>query len=85
MILIDGKKTSLEIQDEIKGEVTYLKSKGKKIPHLAAVLVGSNGASKTYVNAKVVACERVGFKSTLVRLPDTISEDELLHKIDKLN
>lgn len=85
MILIDGKKTSLEIQDEIKEEVIYLKSKGKKIPHLAAVLVGSNGASKTYVNAKVVACKRVGFESTLVRLPDTISEDELLHKIEKLN
>lgn len=85
MILIDGKKTSLEIQDEIAEEVAYLKGKGKKTPHLAAVLVGSNGASITYVNAKVKACERVGFKSTLVKLPDTISEEELLNKIDKLN
>lgn len=85
MILIDGKKTSLEIQDEIAEEVKYLKGKGKKTPHLAAVLIGNNGASITYVNAKVKACERVGFKSTLVRLPDTISEDELLHKIEKLN
>ena len=85
MILIDGKKTSLEIQDEIAEEVKYLKSKGKKIPHLAAVLVGNNGASRTYVDAKVKACERVGFHSSLVRLPDTISEEELLHKIEKLN
>jgi methylenetetrahydrofolate dehydrogenase (NADP+)/methenyltetrahydrofolate cyclohydrolase len=85
MILIDGKKTSLEIQDEIAEEVKYLKSKGKKIPHLAAVLVGNNGASRTYVDAKVKACERVGFYSSLVRLPDTISEEELLHKIEKLN
>ena len=65
MILIDGKKTSLEIQDEIKGEVTYLKSKGKKIPHLAAVLVGSDGGSLTYVNAKVKACDHIGFDSSL--------------------
>lgn len=85
MILIDGKKTSLEIQDEIAEEVKYLKSKGKKIPHLAAVLVGNNGASKTYVDAKVKACERVGFVSSLIKLPDTISEEELLHKIEKLN
>lgn len=85
MILIDGKKTSLEIQDEIAEEVKYLQSKGRKTPHLAAVLVGNNGASRTYVNAKVKACERVGFESSLVRLPDTISEDELLHKIEKLN
>lgn len=85
MILIDGKKTSLDIQQEIAEEVTYLKSKGKKTPHLAAVLVGNNGASITYVNAKVKACERVGFESTLVKLPDTISEEELLNKIEKLN
>lgn len=85
MILIDGKKTSLEVQDEIAQEVKYLQGKGKKTPHLAAVLVGSNGASITYVNAKVKACEHVGFKSSLIRLPDTISEDELLHKIEKLN
>ncbi len=85
MILIDGKKTSLEVQDEIAEEVKYLQGKGKKTPHLAAVLVGSNGASITYVNAKVKACERVGFESSLVRLPDTISEEELLNKISKLN
>ena len=85
MILIDGKQTSLEIQAEIAEEVKYLKSKGRKVPHLAAILVGNNGASKTYVNAKVKACERIGFDSSLIKLPDTISEKELLRKIEVLN
>lgn len=85
MILIDGKKTAEEIQAEIAGEVSALKSSGKKIPHLSAVLVGNEGASETYVSGKVKACERVGFKSSLVRLPDSVSENDLLKKISELN
>jgi methylenetetrahydrofolate dehydrogenase (NADP+) / methenyltetrahydrofolate cyclohydrolase len=85
MILIDGKKTSEEIQVEIAGETAALKSSGKKVPHLAAVLVGNDGASETYVNGKVKACEKVGFKSTLIRLPDSASENEILKKISELN
>jgi len=85
MILLDGKKLSAEIKLEIAAEVSELKSKGKKIPHLAAVLVGNNGASETYVASKAKSCEEVGFKSGLIRLPDTISEKELLQEITKLN
>ena len=85
MILLDGKQTSQDIKDEIKVEVEQRQQAGEKIPHLAAVLVGDNGASITYVNAKVKACDYVGFKSTLVRLPADISEDALLAEIDKLN
>lgn len=85
MQLIDGKKTSFEIKEEIAAEVKQLVASGKKQPHLAAILVGSNGASVTYVNAKVKDCEEVGFKSTLVKLSDTISEEELLAEVDKLN
>ena len=85
MILLDGKATSAAIKDEIALEVEQLKSKGLKVPHLAAILVGSDGASQTYVNAKVKACERVGFESTLIELPADTSEDKLLQTIDKLN
>jgi len=85
MILLDGKTTSNTIKDEIAEEVSKLKALGKKTPHLAAVLVGSDGASMTYVNSKVKACERVGFKSTLVKLEDSISEEALLKEIEKLN
>jgi methylenetetrahydrofolate dehydrogenase (NADP+)/methenyltetrahydrofolate cyclohydrolase len=85
MILLDGKKTSKEIKDEIKAKVSERKAKNKKIPHLAAVLVGENGASLTYVNAKVKACEYVGFESSLIKLPADISEAALLAKIDELN
>ena len=85
MVLLDGKKTSQDIKDEIKAEVETRKSAGKKTPHLAAVLVGDNGASITYVNAKVKACDYVGFNSTLVKLPADISEDALLSEIDRLN
>ena len=85
MIIIDGKKISEEIQSEIAAEVLKIKSSGGKIPHLAAILIGNNPASETYVNGKVKACERVGFKSTLVKLPDTTSEKELLKKISELN
>jgi methylenetetrahydrofolate dehydrogenase (NADP+)/methenyltetrahydrofolate cyclohydrolase len=85
MILLDGKATSAAIKDEIALEVEQLKSNGSKVPHLAAILVGSDGASQTYVNAKVKACERVGFESTLIELPSDTSEEKLMETIDKLN
>ena len=85
MILLDGKKTSADIKEEIALEVTELKDKGHKTPHLAAIIVGNDGASITYVNAKVKACERVGFESTLIRLSENISEEDLLNEIAVLN
>ncbi len=85
MTLLDGKTTSNTIKDEITAAVSKRKDAGKKTPHLAAVLVGNDGASMTYVNSKVKSCERVGFKSTLIRLEDSISEAELLAEIDSLN
>jgi methylenetetrahydrofolate dehydrogenase (NADP+) / methenyltetrahydrofolate cyclohydrolase len=85
MILLDGNKTSDDIKIEIAQRVADLKAKGKKVPHLAAVLVGNNGASMTYVNAKVKACEKVGFESTLLALPETISEADLLAELTRLN
>jgi methylenetetrahydrofolate dehydrogenase (NADP+)/methenyltetrahydrofolate cyclohydrolase len=85
MILLDGKTTSKEVKDEIAETVKKIKANGKKTPHLAAVLVGSDGASMTYVNSKVKACELVGFKSTLIKLEASISEETLLTEIDKLN
>jgi methylenetetrahydrofolate dehydrogenase (NADP+)/methenyltetrahydrofolate cyclohydrolase len=85
MILLDGKKTAADIKEEIALEVINLKEKGKKTPHLAAIIVGNNGASITYVNAKVKACERVGFDSTLIRLAEDTSEEELLNEISTLN
>ena len=85
MELLDGKLASQAIKDELKLRVAELKSEGKKIPHLAAVLVGNNGASETYVGAKVKACGEIGYRSTLIRLEDTISENRLLTVIDELN
>ncbi len=85
MILLDGKKTAADIKEEIALEVVNFKNQGKKTPHLAAIIVGDNGASITYVNAKVKACERVGFESTLIRLAEDISEKELLNEIERLN
>ncbi|MCX6318544.1 MAG: bifunctional methylenetetrahydrofolate dehydrogenase/methenyltetrahydrofolate cyclohydrolase FolD [Bacteroidetes bacterium] len=85
MQLLDGKKAAQAIKDELKIDVAQLAAEGKKIPHLAAILVGNNGASETYVGAKVKACEEVGFKSTLIRFEDTISEMKLLEKIQELN
>ena len=85
MILLDGKATSNQIKDELAETVIKRKSEGKKTPHLAAVLVGSDGASMTYVNSKVKACERIGFKSTLIKLDDDTSEEVLLNEIEKLN
>ncbi|RCS27151.1 bifunctional methylenetetrahydrofolate dehydrogenase/methenyltetrahydrofolate cyclohydrolase FolD [Polaribacter sp. WD7] len=85
MILLDGKKTAADIKEEIALEVRDLKNKGAKTPHLAAIIVGNDGASITYVNAKVKACERVGFESTLIRLPEETTEDDLLNEIAILN
>ncbi|MBT8287314.1 MAG: bifunctional 5,10-methylene-tetrahydrofolate dehydrogenase/5,10-methylene-tetrahydrofolate cyclohydrolase [Flavobacteriaceae bacterium] len=85
MILLDGRKTSNDIKEEIAKEVQEMKENGERVPHLAAVLVGSDGASLTYVGSKVKACERVGFESTLIQLPHTVSEVELLETIHDLN
>lgn len=85
MQLLDGKKTSNDIKNEIATEVQSIKAAGGKVPHLAAVLVGTNGASLTYVGSKVKSCQEIGFDSTLVSLPETITEDELLAKIKELN
>ncbi|NRR91718.1 bifunctional 5,10-methylenetetrahydrofolate dehydrogenase/5,10-methenyltetrahydrofolate cyclohydrolase [Winogradskyella undariae] len=85
MTILDGKKVSNDIKNEIKAEVDKMKANGEKVPHLAAVIVGNDGASLTYVGSKVRACERVGFESTMVRLSSTTSEIELLDKIAELN
>jgi methylenetetrahydrofolate dehydrogenase (NADP+)/methenyltetrahydrofolate cyclohydrolase len=85
MILLDGKKTAADIKEEIALDVRELKNNGHKTPHLAAVIVGNDGASITYVNAKVKACERVGFESTLIRLSEETTEEELLNEINILN
>ena len=85
MILLNGKKTAADIKEEIALEVRELKDNGHKTPHLAAIIVGNNGASITYVNAKVKACERVGFESTLIRLPEEVTENDLLNEIAILN
>ncbi len=85
MTLLDGKKTAADIKEEIALEVSYLKENGHRTPHLAAIIVGNDGASITYVNAKVKACERVGFESTLIRLPEETSEEDLLNEIAILN
>ncbi|TXC81994.1 bifunctional methylenetetrahydrofolate dehydrogenase/methenyltetrahydrofolate cyclohydrolase FolD [Luteibaculum oceani] len=85
MRILDGKKTAEQVRQEIKKEVATWVDKGNRPPHLAAVLVGDNGASQTYVNAKIKDCEEVGFKSSLIKLSDTITEKELLEKIDELN
>jgi len=85
MIVLDGKKTSNDIKAEIAESVKEIVAKGLRSPHLAAVIVGDDGASLTYVGSKVRACKRVGFESTLIKLPETISENELLEKVNELN
>jgi methylenetetrahydrofolate dehydrogenase (NADP+)/methenyltetrahydrofolate cyclohydrolase len=85
MTLIDGKKIAQEIKEELAKEVNQRKLLGLKTPHLAAILVGNDGASETYVGAKVKSCHEVGFESSLFRFDTTISEEELLHEINKLN
>ncbi len=85
MQILDGKKAAQAIRDDLKIDVAQLAIEGKKIPHLAAILVGNNGASETYVAAKVKACEEVGFKSTLIRMDAEITENKLLETIADLN
>ena len=85
MIILDGKKTSADIKDEIASEVKSITLGGDRPPHLAALIVGNDGASLTYVGSKVKACEKVGFDSTLLSLPESISEQELLSKVNELN
>lgn len=85
MQILDGKKASQAIRDELKLDTAQLGVEGKKLPHLVAILVGNNGASETYVAAKVKACEEVGFKSTLIRFEETIAEMKLLGQIRDLN
>lgn len=85
MQLIDGKLISAQIQEEITLEVEALKASGKRVPHLAAVLVGNDGASETYVSSKVKSCEKIGFGSSLLRFADTISEADLLKVVQELN
>ena len=85
MIVLNGKKTSDEIKNEITEQVKNLKINGNRPPHLAAVIVGNDGASLTYVGSKVKACERIGFESTLISLNASISENDLLKKVNELN
>lgn len=85
MKILDGQLVSQATKDELKIKVAQLVAEGKKVPHLAAILVGSNGASETYVGSKVRTCEEIGFHSTLIRLEDTISEFKLLESIEQLN
>lgn len=85
MKLLDGKKTAALVQEAIAEEVRQIVAKGHRPPHLVAILVGNNGASTTYVNNKVTACERVGFASSVVNLPEDISQEALLEEIEKLN
>jgi len=85
MIILDGKKTSNDIKEEIAIEVKSIVSSGGKVPHLSAILVGNDGASETYIAAKVKACQKVSFKSTLIRLDESVSEEELLNEVEKIN
>lgn len=85
MTILDGKATSEAIKQELKAEVDQLKSDGHRVPHLAAIIVGEDGASLTYVGSKVRSCEQIGFESTLIQLPSSTSEKELLDKVEELN
>jgi methylenetetrahydrofolate dehydrogenase (NADP+)/methenyltetrahydrofolate cyclohydrolase len=85
MVLLDGKKLSEEILNEISEEVKNIKAKGGKTPHLAAIIVGTDGASETYVNNKVKSCERVGFVSTHIKLEENTTEEELLAQVEAVN
>jgi len=85
MNLLDGKKISNQIKDEIAVEVAKMKERGEKAPHLAAILVGNDGASLTYVGSKVRSCKKIGFESTLIHLPEETTENELLGQVEELN
>jgi len=85
MVLLEGLKIANQIKEEIAETVTKMKEAGQKVPHLAAVLVGEDGASLTYVGSKVRSCQRIGFESTLIKLPQEVTEEVLLKHIDELN
>ena len=85
MILLDGKIASRAIKEKLLAATGQIKASGKRAPHLAAILVGTNGASETYVASKVKNCEETGFESTLIRLEEQVTESELLHQINQLN
>ncbi len=85
MTILDGKKIANQIKDEIAAEVAKMKERGEKVPHLAAVLVGNDGASLTYVGSKVRSCKKIGFDSTLIHLPEETTEQELLEQVSELN
>ena len=85
MKLLDGKLVSQAVKDRLKTQTEERILQAKKLPHLAAILIGNNGASETYVGSKVKSCAEVGFKSTLIRLEETVSEDDLLFKLNELN
>ena len=85
MTILDGKQTANDIKTELAVRVDQLILQGKRPPHLAAVLVGNDGASLTYIGSKVRSCERIGYESTLIQLPEETTEAELLHQIDRLN
>ena len=85
MTILDGKQTGNDIKAELAARVDQLVKDGKRPPHLAAVLVGNDGASLTYVGSKVRSCERIGYESTLIQLPEETTEAELLQQIDRLN
>lgn len=85
MVILDGRKISNDIQQEIADEVKSIIISEGKVPHLSAILVGTDGASETYIDAKVKACQKVGFKSTLIRLDKSVSEEELLKEVEKIN
>ncbi len=83
--ILDGRKVANEIQEELRKRVETLKANGRKTPHLAAILVGDDGASQTYVNNKIKACKKVGYEYTLLNYPATISEEKLLAQVDRIN
>ena len=85
MEILDGKKTSAQVREELRREVEQIVSAGHRPPHLVAILVGDNGASITYVNAKVKACQEIGFRSSLINNMEEVSQRELLDNIDELN
>lgn len=82
--LLDGKAVSAQMKKEMAEEVAQIKAAGGKIPHLAAILVGHDGGSETYVASKVKTCQEIGFKSTLIRFEEDVTEEELLRKVDEL-
>ena len=85
MQLIDGKATAEAIKNEIREEVEQMRREGKRVPHLAAILVGNDGASETYVNNKIKTCHDIGFESSLLRFDASMTEEELLAEVEKLN